>query len=167
MYLTTSYQIRKLYNFEPKNEFKWWIWIYVKGKSYDFLWIIISTFFLYPLIDKRIDCQVTLANGMLRTRDLRPNLGLGLPPWNSPFHFGFLDLRQLVGLLVRVISSSQGLYLYTNTEKRTHTHTHTLNIHTLSGHDPGFRASEDSTNLRPLGYRDRRDLLIWSRNHRP
>jgi hypothetical protein len=52
-----------------------------------------------------------------------PNWGLGLPPWNSPFHFGFLDLRQSVGLLGRVISSSQGLYLYTNIEKRTHTHT--------------------------------------------
>jgi hypothetical protein len=31
-----------------------------------------------------------------------------------------LDLGQLVGLLGRVISSSQGLYLYTNTEKRAH-----------------------------------------------
>jgi hypothetical protein len=49
-----------------------------------------------------------------------PNLGLGLPPWNSPFHFGFLDLRQSVGLLGRVISSSQDLSLYTNTEKRKH-----------------------------------------------
>jgi hypothetical protein len=51
-----------------------------------------------------------------------------------------------------VISSSQGLYLYTNTEKRT------PNIHALSEirtHDPGFLASEDSTCLRPLGYRDR------------
>jgi hypothetical protein len=49
-------------------------------------------------------------------------VGLGLPPWNSPFHFGFiLNLRQSVGLFGRVISSSQGLYLYTNTEKRTHT----------------------------------------------
>jgi hypothetical protein len=58
-----------------------------------------------------------------------------------PFHFSFLDLRQSVGLLGRVISSSQGLYLYINTEK--HTHTQTLNIHALSGiraHDPGFRA---------------------------
>jgi hypothetical protein len=85
-----------------------------------------------------------------------PNLGLGLPPWNSPFHFGFLDLTQSVWTLGRVISSSQSLYLYTNTEK--HTHTHTLNIHALSGirnHDPGFRASEDSACLRPLGYRDR------------
>jgi hypothetical protein len=33
-----------------------------------------------------------------------PNLGLGLPPWNSPFHFGFLDLRHSVGLPGRVIS---------------------------------------------------------------
>jgi hypothetical protein len=31
-----------------------------------------------------------------------------------------LVLGQSVGLLGRVISSSQGLYLYTNTEKRTH-----------------------------------------------
>jgi hypothetical protein len=54
-----------------------------------------------------------------------PNLGLGLPPWNSPFHFGFLDLRHSVGLLGRVISSSQGLHLHTNTEKRARTHTHT------------------------------------------
>jgi hypothetical protein len=53
-----------------------------------------------------------------------PDLGLGLPPWNSPFHFGLLDLRHQVGLLGRVTSSSQGLYLYTNTEKRTYTHTH-------------------------------------------
>jgi hypothetical protein len=43
-----------------------------------------------------------------------PNLGLGLP----------LDLRYSVGLLGRVISSSQGLYLYTNKEKRTYTNRH-------------------------------------------
>jgi hypothetical protein len=36
----------------------------------------------------------------------------------------FLDQRQSVALLGRVISSSQGLYLYTNTEKRTHIHKH-------------------------------------------
>jgi hypothetical protein len=70
----------------------------------------------------------------------------------------FLNQGQSVGLLGRVISSSQGLYLFTNTEKNTHTHTQTLNIHALSGirtHDPGFRASEDSARLRPLSYRDR------------
>jgi hypothetical protein len=55
-----------------------------------------------------------------------------------------------------VISSSQGLYLYTNTEKLPYTQT--PKIHVLSGirtDDPGFRASEDSARLRPLGYRDR------------
>jgi hypothetical protein len=31
-----------------------------------------------------------------------------------------LDLGQSVGLIGRMISSSQGLYLYTNTDKRTH-----------------------------------------------
>jgi hypothetical protein len=51
-----------------------------------------------------------------------PNLGPGVPPWNSLFHFGFLDLRQSIGLLWRVISSWQGLYLYTNTEKRANMH---------------------------------------------
>jgi hypothetical protein len=86
-----------------------------------------------------------------------PNMCLGLPPWNSPFHLGFLDLRHSVGLLLRVISLSQGLYLY-NKHRKTHTYTQTVNIRTLSGirtHDPGFRASEDSTRLRLLGYRDR------------
>jgi hypothetical protein len=36
----------------------------------------------------------------------------------------FLNLGQSVGLLGRVISSSQGLYLYTNTEKPAHIHKH-------------------------------------------
>jgi hypothetical protein len=69
----------------------------------------------------------------------------------------FLDVRQSVGFLGRVISSSQGLCLYTNTEKCTYTQT--LNIHALSGirtHNPGYRANEGSTCLRPLGYRDQR-----------
>jgi hypothetical protein len=71
-----------------------------------------------------------------------------------------LDLGQSVGHLGRVISSSQGLYLYTNTEK-THT-TQTQNIHAPTGirnHGPGFHASEDSSCLRPLGYRDRPPLI--------
>jgi hypothetical protein len=44
-------------------------------------------------------------------------------------------------------------------------HIHIPNIHVLCAirtHDPGFRASEDSTCLRPLGYRDR---LIISNTH--
>jgi hypothetical protein len=96
-----------------------------------------------------------------------PNLGLGIHPSNSPFHFCFLDLRQSVGLLGRVISSSQDLNLHANTETRTHTHTQTLNIHALNGfrtHDPGFRPSEGSAFLRPLGYRDRPWPLYPRRN---
>jgi hypothetical protein len=45
--------------------------------------------------------------------------------------------------------------------RKTHTRTQTLNIHDLGGiriHDPGFRASEDSICLRPLGYRDRHSI---------
>jgi hypothetical protein len=85
-----------------------------------------------------------------------PILGLGLPPWNFPFHFDLLDLRQSVGLLW---AGDQLLArpLYTNTEKNTHTLI--LNIHALSGirtHDHGFRASEDNICLRLLDYRDRR-----------
>jgi hypothetical protein len=37
-----------------------------------------------------------------------------------PVSLQLLDLVQSVGLIGRVISPSQGLYLYTNTEKRTH-----------------------------------------------
>jgi hypothetical protein len=64
---------------------------------------------------------------------------------------------QTVGLLGRVISSSQGLYLNTGKHKQNN-HIDTPNIHALGGiriHDLGFRASEDSACLRPLGYRDR------------
>jgi hypothetical protein len=67
-----------------------------------------------------------------------------------------LDLGQSLGLLGRVISSSQGLYLYKNTEKRTQ---NTNTKHPCPGwigtHGPGFRASKDSSCLRQLGYRDR------------
>jgi hypothetical protein len=60
-----------------------------------------------------------------------PNLGLGLPPWNFPFYFGFLDLRQSEGLLGRVISSSQGLSTCTQTQKNAHIYTF---IHTNTKH---------------------------------
>jgi hypothetical protein len=77
-----------------------------------------------------------------------PNLGLGLPLWNSLFHFGFLDLRQSVWLSAR---------------RKASTCTQTLNIHALSWvrtHDPGFRASEDNACLRPLGYRNRLPCVL-------
>jgi hypothetical protein len=65
---------------------------------------------------------------------------------------------QTVGLLGRVISSSQGRYLNTWQHKhRINSYTHTPNIHSLSGirtHDPSVQASEDSSCLRSRGYCD-------------
>jgi hypothetical protein len=84
---------------------------------------------------------------------LKSQFGLRLPPWNSPFHFSFLDLRHSVELLGRMISSSQG--------KCRKTQTQALNLHALSGIrtcDPGL---EDSACLRPLGYRDRHAILTF------
>jgi hypothetical protein len=81
-----------------------------------------------------------------------------LPLGSMGLIYHFLDHSQTVGLLGWVISSSQGLYLNTGQHKHRKTQTHTSNIHVLSGirtRDPGFRASEDSICLRPLGYRDR------------
>jgi hypothetical protein len=60
-----------------------------------------------------------------------------------------------VGLLRQVNDPPQGLYHYTGQHKQ---NKHTLNIHARSGirtHDRSVRASEDSSCLRPLGYRNR------------
>jgi hypothetical protein len=57
-----------------------------------------------------------------------------------------LDLGQSVGLLGRVISSSQGLYLYTNTENA---HT-TLNIHARVGIEPTVPASARAKTVHAL-----------------
>jgi hypothetical protein len=68
---------------------------------------------------------------------------------------------QTVGLLGRVISSSQGLCLNTWQHKhRINTYTYQTSMPCVGFEltiqtDPGLRASEDSTYLRPLGYRDR------------
>jgi hypothetical protein len=54
---------------------------------------------------------------------IAPTLGSLLPFLEHRAEFPqFLDQGQSVGLLGRVISPSQGLYLYINTEKRTHIH---------------------------------------------
>jgi hypothetical protein len=89
-----------------------------------------------------------------------------LPFWSIGVISQFLDHLQTVRLLRRAISSSQGLYLYTGQHKHRKTHTHTPNIHALSGirtHDPGFRASEDSTCLRPLSLAI---INVYSENHK-
>jgi hypothetical protein len=75
--------------------------------------------------------------------------------------FRFLIYTQSVGLIGRVISPSQGLFLYIGQHKhRINAYT---NIHTSSRirtYDPSVRASEDSSCLRQLGYRDRRSGYI-------
>jgi hypothetical protein len=77
---------------------------------------------------------------------------------------GLLIYTRAVGLLERVISSSQGLYLKTRQHKHRKTHIHTLKhpcpqggIRTLSH---GLRAIEDYSCLRPLGYRDQRNYIL-------
>jgi hypothetical protein len=63
---------------------------------------------------------------------------------------------QMVGLLGRVISPSQGRYPHIGQHKQS-INAHT-DIHALSGirtHDPSVRESEDSSCLRPRGHCDR------------
>jgi len=63
---------------------------------------------------------------------------------------------QLVGLLRRGISPTQGLYLGQHKHRKTRTH-----IHASCGtrtHDPSVRTAEDSTCLRALGHWARRNL---------
>jgi hypothetical protein len=91
-------------------------------------------------------------------------LRLALQPLSGPWptsmklsvSLGLLDLIHSVGLLGRVICSSQGLTC-TQTQKNAHTNTNTKHPcpEWVRIHDPGFRASEDSACLRLLGYRDR------------
>jgi hypothetical protein len=77
--------------------------------------------------------------------------------------FSFMIILQTVGLLGRVTSSSQGLYLNTRQHKhRINTYTHQTSMPCVGFKPtiPGFRASEDSSCLRPLGYCDRPDTLL-------
>jgi hypothetical protein len=55
---------------------------------------------------------------------LAPTLGSLLPLWSIGLISQFLDHSQTVGLLARVITSSQGLYLNTGEHKHRKTHTH-------------------------------------------
>jgi hypothetical protein len=68
----------------------------------------------------------------------------------------FIFFTQSVGILGRVISPSQGLYLNIGQYKQ-HKRIHIPNKHALSGiqtHDPSVRTNEDSVCLRRLGSRD-------------
>jgi hypothetical protein len=79
-------------------------------------------------------------------------------------------ILQTVGLLGRVISSSQGLYLNTGQHKyRINAYTH-INIHGLCAirtHEPVFRAREVSSCLRQLGCRDRHSHVTCNKIRGP
>jgi hypothetical protein len=96
------------------------------------------------------------------------------PCWALAYSSGSWSFLQTIGLLGRVISSSKGLYLNTGQHKhRINIYTHQRSMPSL-GVEPTiqaseraktvhaldrsatvtFRANEDSSCLRPLGYRD-------------
>jgi hypothetical protein len=89
---------------------------------------------------------------------LAPLHGSSLPYWSTGLITQFLYFSQAVGLLGRVVSSTQGLYLNT----RQHKHRkcgHMLDIHAqgrIGTRNYSLRAIEDCSCLRRLGYRDRR-----------
>jgi hypothetical protein len=69
-------------------------------------------------------------------------------PVQSLFSEIYVSIGQLVGLLGRGISPTQGLYLHRTTQHRkTRTHIHASSE--IRNHDPSVR---DSTCLRPLGH---------------
>jgi hypothetical protein len=85
------------------------------------------------------------------------------PPWALAsvfqFHDHFTDCRT-PWTSDQLVARPLPKYRKTQTQNK---HMHTPNIHALSGirtHDPSFRASEGSSCLRPLAYRDRQNIHI-------
>jgi hypothetical protein len=72
------------------------------------------------------------------------------------FHFLFFWILQIGRTSDRLVARSLPKYRTTQTQNK-HAHTNTPNIH---AHDHGLRASEDSSYLRLLSYRDRHCLMI-------
>jgi hypothetical protein len=76
---------------------------------------------------------------------------IGRTPWTS-------DRPVARPLSKHKTTQTQNKRTHTHTHTHTYTYTYTPNIHDLSGirtHDHGLQASEDSSCLRPLGYRNR------------
>jgi hypothetical protein len=91
--------------------------------------------------------KINVSSSTRKTNVLNYQFFLPLAPiWSIGLISQFLDHSQMVGFLGCVISSSQGLYLNTGQHKHRKTH------------DPGSRASKDSTCFRPLVYRDRQTI---------
>jgi hypothetical protein len=84
-------------------------------------------------------------------------------PW--PLYFSFLIYTRTVGLLERVISSSQGLYLNIRQHKHRKRHIHTIKHPCPQGgirtRSHGLRAIEGCSCFRSLGYRDRLLICIY------
>jgi hypothetical protein len=80
------------------------------------------------------------------------------PPWALASGFYFYDYftdRRASWTGDHLVARPLPKHRTTQTQNK---HIHIPNIHASCGirtHDPGFRASEDSTCLRTLGYRDR------------
>jgi hypothetical protein len=85
------------------------------------------------------------------------------PPWALAFDFyfhGYFTDGRTPCTSDELVARFLPKHRTTQTQNE---HIHIPNIHTLCGiriYDPGFRASEDSTCLRPLGYRDWQEVLI-------
>jgi hypothetical protein len=147
-------------------------------KRFTSFWIIysivsvVSSFFVNEKLKSGKECMYVWGVGHIRPLHRDHHWSLVLPLWffflwlYSPIQalatsmklsvsLQLLDLGQSVGLLGRVISSSQGFYPYTNTEKRTH---NTNTKHPWPRRDLNPRSQRPSER-RPLGYRDR--LPLW------
>jgi hypothetical protein len=105
------------------------------------------------------DC-IHLAQGRAQLRAL--SFLLLLPLWSIGLILSFLIILQTVGLLGRVISSSQGCYLNTRQHKhrKTHTHTHQTSMSWV-GFEPKIPTSERAKTVHALD--DSTSVTGWGR----
>jgi hypothetical protein len=90
------------------------------------------------------------------------------PPWALAFDFQFHDHftdGRTPWTSDQIVARPLPKHRTTQTQNKTHTH---KNIHAFCGirtYDPGFRMSEVTTCLRPLGYSDQLDFVIQIHNN--
>jgi hypothetical protein len=125
-----------------------YIYIYI----YIYIRIYLSTY-LSIYVSIYLSTYLCIYLSIYVSMPLQPFVG----PWPL---FQFLDLfTQLVGLLGRGITPSQGRYLH----RGKHNHRANTHINASSGirtHSPSVLGSEDSSCLRPRGHCDR--LQFWN-----
>jgi hypothetical protein len=104
------------------------------------------------------------ANGRINSLSIYLSvcLSMALQPFVGPSSlFSFIIFfTQMIGLLGRAISPSQGRYVHMRT---TQTQNKRADIHASCGirpHDPSVRAGEDSSCLRPRGHCDRLPFFV-------